>query len=80
MNPADINSYGQYIKLDAEREWKVLIAFNNDVLNVYKFKNIYKIGEAIKEAINNSKRYPCVDFNDAKKFYFDNYDIEDLIE
>ncbi len=80
LNPSDINSYGEYIKLDTEHEWKVLITFNNKVLNIFKFKNIYKIGNSIKDAISINDKSPCVDFKSAKKFYFDNYDISDLIK
>ena len=80
LNPSDYESYKEYIRLDMQQQWKVLIVHDNQVLNIFEFKNIYNIGESIEKAIVLSQQKPCWDFASAKSEYFKNYGIENLIE
>lgn len=79
VNPNDIESYEQYLIIDKQKEWKVLMVDGKHVLNTYTFKNIYNIREAIKKAVASSKDNPCLNFSEAKNEYFRDYSIEELI-
>lgn len=79
LNPADIKSYEQYILLDAQKEWKVLVVQGTEVLEIFNFDNVYNVGESINKIIESGIKYPCLNFIKAKEEYFKNYTIDDLI-
>lgn len=80
LNPNDSNSYEHYLMLHQQKEWRVLIIQDNEVLVSYQLRNTYNIGTAIEKAIQTGKQYPCLDFMAAKNEYFRDYNIEDLIK
>lgn len=80
INPSDISSFEQYLIIDEQLDWKVLVIHDNDVFNTFKFKNIYKIGGALENAIDNCKKFRCDNFEKAKEDYFRKYDVDELIK
>ena len=80
VNPSDFSSYKEYLSLDKQKSWDILIVQGNTVLNTFDFRNIYDIGESIEKTIGASENFPCIDFNAAKQEYFNLYTIEELLE
>lgn len=79
LNPTDVNSYEQYILLDKQKEWKVLVVAGTEVLEIFNFQNIYNIGEYIYKIVKSGEKYPCLSFTKTKEEYFKEYTIDDLL-
>ena len=79
INPTDKESYSDYLLLDKQAVWEVLLVHGENLLNKYKFNNTYNTGMALKMAIEQACCSPCKDFDAAKASYFSTYDIEALI-
>lgn len=79
LNPSDKESYVQYIVLDSQMEWQVLLIEGKNILNSYQFKNVFHIGEPIKRIIASAIDHPCLNFMGAKQEYFEQYSIDEFI-
>lgn len=79
LNPCDMNSLCQYGLLSSQSKWKVLAVWNNEILNTFEFDNVYNLGSSLIQAAKVSMRNKCIDFENAKKQYFKEYDIDTLL-
>lgn len=80
LNPCDMSSIHQYGKLASQDRWKVLVILNNIILNVYEFDNVYGLDTSLCQAIEASLMNRCTDFDNAKEQYFEEYDIDTLLD
>lgn len=79
LNPCDMNSLCQYGLLSSQSKWKVLVVWNNEILNTFEFDNIYNLESSLIQVKKASMRNRCTDFENAKKQYFKEYDIDTLL-
>jgi len=79
LDPCDMNSLSQYGILGSQDKWKVLVVLNNEILNIFEFDNVYYLNKDLRQAVMVSMGNRCTDFGNAKKQYFEEYDIDILL-